>query len=146
MYGMVLGPAKAWTVATNPDADFDGDLSAYQMSRVELSERISAEARFSAEYMDELILAVQGICLMAEPETCRRGIAVKRTVNTEAALQQYRNKWVQKNIESELHNIDWICSVNVRKTGNKCTPLANSIARGVFKCYYFEGACPKSFT
>ena len=52
------------------------------------------------------MLAAEGICVMAELYAKLEGIAVTRMTNTEEWLKKYRTKWMQKNKESELCNIE----------------------------------------
>lgn len=85
---------------------FDDDLEAFQKACKELENQIRAENTFSEEYRDEMLIAVNGICLMAELYTARiKGTAI-RTVDTETWLSDYRKKWIMKNKKSELRNIE----------------------------------------
>ena len=85
---------------------FEGNAEEFQRKCTSLIERIRSEASFNKEYRDEMILAVQGICLMVELYSARKGNKVTRTVNTESWLKNYREKWTKKNKESELCNIE----------------------------------------
>ena len=71
-----------------------------------LAASIQAEREFSKEYRDEMLIAIDGICLMAELYTARAKKPVKQTVDTEKWLEAYRSKWMQKNKKSELRNIE----------------------------------------
>ena len=44
--------------------------------------------------------------MMAEPYAKLEGITVKRITNTEEWIKKYHAKWMQKNKESELGNIE----------------------------------------
>ena len=85
---------------------FEGNAEEFQSKCLALVEKIRGEETFNKEFRDEMILAVQGICLMVELYSARKGRKVMRTVDTEAWLKNYRDKWTQKNKESELCNIE----------------------------------------
>lgn len=87
-------------------ACFDGNIEAFQNECSLLADSIRQEISFAVEYRDEMILAVEGVCLMAELYASRMHTPVIRTVNTENWLSAYRAKWTQKNKESELRNIE----------------------------------------
>lgn len=85
---------------------FECDLEEFQQQCKNLADRIRAEKDFSKEYREEMLNAIDGVCLMAELYTARSNKQLKRTVDTEKWLEAYRCKWVQKNKESELRNIE----------------------------------------
>lgn len=85
---------------------FEGDIKEFQTACVDLVNRIAAESGFSREYRQEMLLAVQGVCLMAELYCAHLGGCPDRTIDTEQWLADYRAKWMQKNKESELRNIE----------------------------------------
>lgn len=85
---------------------FEGNLEEFQNRCQKLAASIQAEREFSKEYRDEMLIAIDGICLMAELYTARAKKPVKRTVDTEKWLEAYRSKWMQKNKKSELRNIE----------------------------------------
>ena len=58
------------------------------------------------EYRQEMSLAAEGICVMAELYAKLEGMKVKRITDTEEWIRKYRAKWMQKNKESELCNIE----------------------------------------
>ena len=85
---------------------FEGDIAQFCAACADLADRLTAEPVFSEEYRQEMLLAVRGVCLMAELWSAREGKSVMRTVDTEQWLAAYRTKWTQKNKESELRNIE----------------------------------------
>ena len=52
------------------------------------------------------MLAIEGICVLAELGAKLSGIACKRLSDTEGFLARYRQKWLEKNKESELSRIE----------------------------------------
>lgn len=100
---------------------FECDLEEFQKKCENLAGRIQSEKKFSKEYRDEMLIAIDGVCLMAELYTARAKKPLKRTIDTEKWLEVYRTKWVQKNKESELRNIEEMfryCEAKWFGTGN----------------------------
>lgn len=58
------------------------------------------------EYREELLLAAEAICLMAELSGKLAGYEIPRMVSTQDWLNRYRQKWLQKNKPSELRKIE----------------------------------------
>lgn len=58
------------------------------------------------EFRQELRLAAMGVCVMAEQMGALAGYELQRVTDTEAFLSLYRKKWLEKNKESELRNIE----------------------------------------
>jgi len=155
MYGMVLGAAKSWAIATEPNEAFQADIDAllyeqeggYALLREvsELHKTIrwkefienyfrfrgekegdytpltipveEVQARHQAlcaaletpwkndEYRQELKLAADAVCLMAELNEKMVGNQPARQVDAEAFLAAYSEKWMAKNKPCELRNI-----------------------------------------
>lgn len=57
-------------------------------------------------FRQEILLAAQGVAVMAELMLMLRGYSVDRVTNTENWLAQYRANWLKKNKESELKEIE----------------------------------------
>jgi hypothetical protein len=160
MYGMILGAAKSWNVATQTGepldnavnfhlyrsekgmeylrrlsclqeqlqwipftfqyhADrfgeqndpmervvFSGSLPQFQKDYVALAADLKADTTLDSEIRDEMLLAAEGVCVMAELYALRQGEKITRVSETKSWLTSYRTKWTQKNKESELHNIE----------------------------------------
>jgi len=58
------------------------------------------------EYRQEMLLAAEGICILAELAAKLAGQNPDRITDPACWLRQYREKWVAKNKESELRNIE----------------------------------------
>lgn len=160
MYGMILGAAKSWTVATHTGDDLDsavnlhlyqsdkgmrhlrhlsalqeqlqwipftfqyhadrfceqndpmkrevftGSLPEFQKNYTVLVNELNADTDLISEIRDEMLLAAEGVCVMAELYVLRQGKKISRVSDTKKWLSQYRIKWTQKNKESELRNIE----------------------------------------
>lgn len=81
-------------------------LQKVQNTYSDLKNKLEREKWDSDEYRQEMLLAAEGICVMAELYAKLEGIAVTRMTDTEEWLKKYRTKWMQKNKESELCNIE----------------------------------------
>ena len=60
----------------------------------------------SDEFRQEMLLAAEGVCVMAEQLAALAGWSMERLTDTEAFLARYRRKWLQKHKESELGRIE----------------------------------------
>ena len=58
------------------------------------------------EYREELLLSIEGIAIMAELFSKFGGYPIARKTDTVSWLKRYREKWVSKNKESELAEIE----------------------------------------
>ncbi len=155
MYGMVLGAAKSWAIATEPNEAFQADIDAllygyaggYALLRkvsdlhksIRWNEFIKkyytakgklkgdftplqtplaeVQARYQElsaalatpwgndEYRQELQLAADAVCLMAELAAKMAGEQPERRIDAETFLAKYSEKWLAKNKPSELRNI-----------------------------------------
>jgi hypothetical protein len=74
----------------------------YRTLAAELGAATWEKGDFKAEFM----LAAEGICVLAELAAGLCGIRVQRLTDTEAFLARYREKWLEKNKESELSRIE----------------------------------------
>ena len=82
------------------------DVQNIQRDYLALIEKLNAVTCFNKEYLDEMRLAAEGICIVAELYAKDQNPELKRVTDTEKWLVAYRAKWVQKNKESELRNIE----------------------------------------
>ncbi len=57
-------------------------------------------------FRQEILLAAEGVAVMAELMMQLRGYPVERVTNTESWLAKYRENWLRKNKESELAEIE----------------------------------------
>ena len=70
-----------------------------------LAEALRNQRWHKDEYRQELLLAAEGICLMAQLWEKTAGIPGEQFVDTRAWLDAYCQKWLQKNKPSELYRI-----------------------------------------
>jgi len=82
------------------------DIENIQKTCLDFTDRLSKEKWKNDEYRQEMLLAVEGTLVMAEFIAKVQNHPVKRRSNTEEWLKKYREKWVQKNKESELSEIE----------------------------------------
>ncbi len=75
--------------------------SVYQKCREGLSE----QSWTYDEAREELLISIEGICVMAELAAKMKGIAVERMTDTREWLAKYSAKWEQKNKKCELSKI-----------------------------------------
>lgn len=85
---------------------FEGDIAQLQQNYLSFAKRLAAEKDFAEEYRQEMLLAAEGVCILAELYSRKQGKEVKRVTDTDAWLHKFRQKWTQKNKESELRNIE----------------------------------------
>ena len=57
-------------------------------------------------FRQEILLAAEGVAVMAELMMLLRGYPTERVTNTESWLAKYRENWLKKNKESELKEIE----------------------------------------
>ena len=82
------------------------DVVSAQLICKEVKEKLSGESWERDEYRQELLIAAEGIMVIAELFAKLAGYQVERYSDTKQWLKKYREKWVQKNKESELHEIE----------------------------------------
>ena len=70
-----------------------------------LSEKLQAEQWSNDEYRQEMLLAAEGVCLLAEFSDKLCGKQVNRLTDAKQWLPKYEEKWLEKNKRSELRNI-----------------------------------------
>lgn len=85
---------------------FEDDIDVFQKSCLDVLNKLDSEEHFNEEYRDEMRIAVQGVCLLAELYSGRGGAKVNSVVDVDTWLAAYREKWTQKNKESELCNLE----------------------------------------
>ena len=73
---------------------------------LDLLEELKSQVWKKDYFRQEMIIAVQGVAVMAELMLLLRGYAVTRVTDTETWLAQYRAAWLKKNKESELAEIE----------------------------------------
>lgn len=70
-----------------------------------LTKRLAAEQWSNDEYRQEMLLAAEGVCVMAELWAKQIGQPVKRLTDTRSWLHKYSEKWLEKNQANELYRI-----------------------------------------
>ena len=82
------------------------EVGVIQKEYLRISGELSGENWEKDEYRQELLLAVEGICVLAEVSAKLAGYETERVSNTEEWLGKYRQKWLEKNKPSELYRIE----------------------------------------
>jgi len=77
-----------------------------QKGYLEISGKLTEESWDNDEYRQEMILAAEGICVMAEVSAKLAGHLVRRVTSTQKWLSKYRDKWLCQNKPSELYRIE----------------------------------------
>ncbi len=82
------------------------DVATAQDAYRELSAALGAQDWREGDFKAEMLLAAEGICVLAELGAKLADVKVKRLTDTKAFLARYREKWLEKNKESELTRIE----------------------------------------
>ena len=77
-----------------------------QKAYLQLAEKLNEETWANDEYRQELLLAAEGICVMAELSAKMARYPLGRVTDTEQWLRKYSEKWLAKNKPSELYRIE----------------------------------------
>ena len=81
-------------------------IGAVQRQYLALVEKLKDETWGYEECRQELLIAAEGLCLLAELYGKLAGYEMDRITDGEAWLTKYRRKWLAKNKESELYRIE----------------------------------------
>ena len=84
----------------------EDEVRTVQKEYLRISGDLSGESWGNDEYRQELLLAAEGICVMAEVSAALAGYGLERVSSTEEWLCRYRQKWLEKNKASELYRIE----------------------------------------
>jgi len=68
--------------------------------------KLQKEKWINQEYRDEMLIAAEGILVIAELIAKSEKYSIERISDTNTWLNKYRQKWIQKNKESELSSIE----------------------------------------
>ena len=71
-----------------------------------LIECVRSDTWQTSEYKEQIILAAEGVMVMAEIFALRAGYKMKRITDTKNWLKSYKKKWLQENKESEYSEIE----------------------------------------
>ena len=85
----------------------EDEVKLIQKGYLEIGEKLSKERWRNDEYRKELLIAAEGICVMAELSAKLAGYESKdcRVTDTAAWLKRYSESWMRKNKASELYRI-----------------------------------------
>ena len=81
------------------------DIAAVQKAYTALADQLSGEKWINDEYRQEMLVAAEGLCVIAELWTNLLGLSVERLTDTREWMQKYAEKWLQKNQPNELYRI-----------------------------------------
>lgn len=79
-----------------------------QKTYCSLAEELSVQRWKNDEYRQEMLLCIEGICVMAQLVAKMDGIEVNQIVDTKAWITRFANKWMEKNKKEELYRIEEI--------------------------------------
>lgn len=82
------------------------DLEAVQKAYCEFAEKLLPEKWINDEYRQEMLVAAEGLCVIAELITISENKVVNRVTDTKDWLDKYSQKWMEKNKKSELYKIE----------------------------------------
>jgi len=71
----------------------------------EIAAKLSGEQWANDEYRKEMLIAAEGICVMAELSAKMAGYEVARITNAHKWLERYSESWTRKNKANELYRI-----------------------------------------
>ena len=109
-------PSNKWTHPAIKDCTLEDVQAAY----VALRDRLTAESWELDEYREEMLIAAEAVCIVAELSNIflKSKSKTARLTDTEAWIAKFRAKWVSKNKESELSRVEQFF--------RDCEALANS--------------------
>ena len=84
----------------------EDEVKEVQNAYLAIADKLSEETWGNDECRQEMLLAAEGICVMAELSAKLAGYQIGRITDTKAWIGKYREKWMQKNKESELRHIE----------------------------------------
>jgi len=86
--------------------EVQSDCADVQKAYLEFVRKLSAEKWVNDEYRQEMLLAAEGSCVIAELLAKADGKAINRVTDTREWLEKYSQKWMEKNKKSELYWIE----------------------------------------
>ena len=69
------------------------------------AEELKGQTWRNDEYRQEMLLAAEGLCLVAQMSEKMNGIQTEKLIDTRKWVEKYSEKWLEKNKSSELHRI-----------------------------------------
>ena len=79
-----------------------------QKSYIEIKEQLYKEKWQNDEFREEFLISAEALCVIAELMAKIQKFKLSRVTDTEKWLLKYREKWINKNKENELGNIEEI--------------------------------------
>ena len=83
----------------------EDEVKLIQQGYLEIAQKLSGEKWGNDEYRKEMLIAAEGVCVMAELSAKFAGYKTEPVVNAKAWLDRYRKSWLRKNKPSELYRI-----------------------------------------
>ena len=84
----------------------EGALHGTRQQCMDICAKLEAQKWERDWFRQEILLAAEGVAVMAELMMLLRGYPTERVTNTESWLAKYRENWLKKNKESELKEIE----------------------------------------
>ncbi len=82
------------------------DVPAFQQMYTAYAEKLGAQTWEHDEFRQDMLIAAEGMCVMAELAKRLHKLPVERITDTAAWLEKYRARWMANNRESELPRIE----------------------------------------
>lgn len=82
------------------------DVVSVQKEYISLKKKLTEEVWDNEETKQELIICIEGICVLAELSAKMAGLKIDRLTDTQRWLNIYKKKWFDKNKVSELSKIE----------------------------------------
>ena len=82
------------------------DLEKVQEDYRRLADELASQSWKNDEYRQEMLIAAEGVCVVAELIEKLRGNAPARITDTYKWLKKYKAKWLQKNQANEYYRIE----------------------------------------
>ena len=98
---------KRYGEKTDYRIDFNTEnLSEIQKECTGIIEELSAQKWTNDEAKEEMILAAEGICVLAQLGAKLFDVVADNIVNPKEWIRKYKEKWLSKNKESEISKIE----------------------------------------
>ncbi len=88
-----------------PRGDVISDFGFVQSAYQSFCKNLEKETSILDEYRQEMLIAAEGLCVIAELDQKILGKECVRLTDTHQWLCRYKDKWLQKNLPSELYRI-----------------------------------------
>lgn len=98
--------AHRFGITDRKRTDLFVDLPKIRKAYRELADELSAQVWKNDEFRQEMLIAAEGVCVVAELQEKLEGKNPVRITDTHAWLAKYREKWLQKNKANEFYRIE----------------------------------------